>query len=111
GGEAGYKMTRYAKTGVPYYVIYDPKRWLKGEELQSLELRRGAYRPLAKPWFPDVNLGLKRWDGRYADLTDNWLRWSDSRGRQISTGSEVAERERRERERLAAKLRELGYEP
>jgi Uma2 family endonuclease len=118
GGEAGYKKDRYAKMGVPYYVIYDPKRWLKSDELRSFELERGVYRPLGKAWFPGVKLGLKPWDGRYADITESWLRWCDPRGRLIPTGSEVAKEkarlaaeERRERERLAARLRELGYEP
>ena len=111
--------------GVPYYVIYDPERWLKSDELRSFELERGTYRPLAKPWFPGVKLGLKLWDGRYADIDDRWLRWCDSRGRLIATGAEraqhvsrqaieakhLADRERRERERLEERLRELGYEP
>jgi Uma2 family endonuclease len=125
GGEARYKMDRYAKMGVPYYVIYDPERWLKDEELRSFELERGTYRPLAKHWFPGARLGLRIWEGSYADLSDRWLRWSDSRGRLIPTGAESteqaartaveakhqAERERRERERLEARLRELGHEP
>jgi Uma2 family endonuclease len=118
GGEAGHKMDRYARMGVPYYVIYDPEKWLKNDELRQFELERGIYRPLAKPWFPGVRLGLKRWEGSYADLSARWLRWSDGRGSLIPTGAERArkerlhaEQERRERERLEARLRELGFEP
>jgi Uma2 family endonuclease len=118
GGEAGYKMNRYAKMGVPYYVIYDPEKWLKSDELRSFELERGTYGLLAKPWFPGAKLGLKVWDGRYTDISDRWLRWCDSRGRLVPTGFEAAEEkgrqaseERRQRERLEARLRELGYEP
>jgi len=111
GGEGSYRMNRYAKMGVPYYVIFDPERWLKSDELRSFALERGTYRPLAKHWFPGVRLGLKLWEGRYADLSARWLRWCDGRGSVIPTGAERAERERRKRERLEARLRELGYEP
>jgi len=104
GGEASYKMTRYAKMGVPYYVIYDPEQWLKSDELRVFELDRSAYRPLPKPWFSDVKLGLKLWEGRYEDMSERWLRWCDARGRVIPTGAERADS-------LEAKLRELGYEP
>jgi Uma2 family endonuclease len=111
GGEDSYKMNRYAKMAVPYYVIFDPDRWLKSEELRSFGLKDGKYRPLTKHWFPGVRLGLKLWDGRYEDLSGSWLRWTDTRGRLVLTGAEFGKRERRERERLEAKLRELGYEP
>jgi Uma2 family endonuclease len=104
GGEATYKLGRYAKMGVPYYVIFDPERWLKDEVFRSFELVRGKYRPLSKHWFPDVRLGLKLWEGRYADLSARWLRWIDGRGSVIPTGAERADR-------LAARLRELGHEP
>jgi Uma2 family endonuclease len=104
GGEANYKMTRYAKIGVPYYVIFDPEKWLKEEELRSFELERGKYRRLAKHWFPDVRLGLRLWEGQYADLSARWLRWCDGRGSLIPTGAERANS-------LEAKLRELGHEP
>lgn len=111
GGEATYKKDRYAKMGVPYYVIFDPEEWLKSGELQSFELERGTYRPLAKNWFPGVRLGLKLWEGLCANVSARWLRWIDSRGRLIPSGRERAERQLGARKAHPARLRELGYEP
>src|SRR5258708_1459676 len=35
GGEDGHKMSRYARVGVPYYVIFDPDEWLGAGVLRS----------------------------------------------------------------------------
>src|SRR3954467_12679753 len=37
GGEDGYKLARYAKIGVLYYVIFDPAEWLEAGILRSFE--------------------------------------------------------------------------
>jgi hypothetical protein len=40
--------------------------------------------------FPNLDLGLKIWNGAF-ELTDSaWLRWTDARGNLILTGEEVA---------------------
>lgn len=133
GGEDTDKLTGYARIGICYYVIYDPDDLLGGGPLRGYKLDGRKYRPLAEPlWFPDVNLGLRIWPGRYEDLEHTWLRWVDAEGELILSGGERAELEReraeseRERaeierqradaalaraERLAEQLRRLGAAP
>jgi Uma2 family endonuclease len=133
GDEDGYKMTRYAQIGVPYYVIFDPEDRLGGGVLRSFERQDGGvYRPLPAHWFPAVNLGVKLWEGYYARYRAQWLRWCDARGRLLRTGPELADAARpgadtfkrqadaarRQAEedlerckRLEAQLRALGIEP
>jgi hypothetical protein len=125
GGEETHKLKTYAKWGVPYYIIFDPYEVLRHGVLRAFVSRGSRYVPLEKPWFETVGLGLTLWEGKYEDMTARWLRWCDARGRVIPTGSEMAEREkerarkarrradeeRERRERLEARLRELGIDP
>jgi Uma2 family endonuclease len=111
GDEDGYKMARYARIGVPYYVIFDPEGWLNGGVLRSFELEKDTYRPLPAHWFSKVNLGVKLWQGSYEGHQAEWLRWCDAQGQPIPTGYERAERERQRLERLEAQLRALGIDP
>lgn len=95
GGEDSDKLAGYAQIGVCYYVIYDPEDLLGGGTLRGYKLDGRRYRQLAEPiWFPDVNLGLRTWQGRYEDHDNTWLRWVDEEGQLIQSGSERAEAER-----------------
>ena len=139
GGELSTKKAKYARLHIPYYVVHDPKPWLKGDLLQAFILRTDKYVRLDQPYFPELGLGLVLWRGIYEMKEDTYLRWVDHEGNLLPTGKELAEREaeraereaeraereaeraereaeRAEREaeraeRLAARLRELGIDP
>jgi Uma2 family endonuclease len=111
GGEAGHKFRQYARVGVTYYVIFDPEDRLGGGELRSFVLNGGEYQPLAEQRFPRVGLGLTLWEGAYEGSQGHWLRWCDLQGKLIPTARERIDEERRRREHLEARLRELGLEP
>jgi hypothetical protein len=125
GGEETTKQRDYARIGVTYYVIFDPKEWLGHGVLRAFSLRDGEYLPLERAWFEKVGLGLTLWEGTFEGQTGCWLRWCDAKGNLIPTGRERAEHERklREKERkradeaedrirkLEAQLRASGVEP
>jgi Uma2 family endonuclease len=104
GGEEDYKKEAYARMGVLFYVIFDPRNLLEGGVLRAGVLNRRDYAPLDPPWFPEIGVGLTLWQGAFEGFTDTWLRWCDENGRVIPTGAERAER-------LAAQLRALGVNP
>jgi len=56
-----------------------------------------------------LELGL--WDGKYDGLERQWLRWRDVNGQWLPTLAERAEQERQRADKLAAKLRALGFDP
>jgi Uma2 family endonuclease len=125
GGEATHKLRDYARIGVPYYVIFDPEEHLEEGVVRAFGLVRRTYEPVALNWMADVGLGLTLWQGTYAGMEAQWLRWCDQRGQVIPTGQERAEQERQRaeqehqrveqerqrRERLEAQLRALGIDP
>ncbi len=125
GGEGDIKLRMYAKMGIPYYVIFDPLNQLRGGVLRVLNLRQGAYVPVAADWLPDLRLGLTLWNGEYAGVQGEWLRWCDDSGRLLPTAEERADQEQQradqEQQRadsaehrataLAAQLRALGVDP
>jgi hypothetical protein len=125
GGEEDRKLRRYARLGIPDYVIYDPREVLGHGNLRAFGLRDRAYEAIDLSWFPGAGLGLMLWEGEYEGSRAVWLRWCDRQGRPIPTGKERANPERRradeerqradqaqqETERLRAQLRELGFNP
>jgi Uma2 family endonuclease len=118
GEEQGTKRLEYARIGVPYYIIYDPRQNLRGDVLEVYELRAREYVRRPDAWLPNIGLGVTLWPGAFEGRHDTWLRWCDQGGEVIPTGAERAEIERqrveieRQRaERLAEKLRELGVDP
>lgn len=118
---------------VPTYVTYDPYE----AELEVRCLDKGRYAVQAvndqsRVYIPEVGLWLGVWRGERLGQTMNWLRWWESSGSLLLWSSEQAEQEhqRAEQERqraeqehqraeqehqraeaLAAKLRELGFDP
>jgi len=111
-------MTEYARIGVPYYVIYDPEKFLSQEVLKMFVMRGLIYERLKNGWLPDIGLGLRLWQGNFAGMSGIWLRWCDRDKHVIPTGAERSEIERKRTKkavqkikRLRQKLREAGIEP
>ncbi|MHB1425161.1 MAG: Uma2 family endonuclease [Gemmataceae bacterium] len=119
GGEETDKMVAYARIGVTYYVIHDPRNRLHHGLLRTFYLSKGKYEPLEAPWLENIGLGLTFWEGEFqGQQHPRWLRWCDRDGVVIPTGLERAEQEKQRAEqekqraeRFAAQLRALGVEP
>jgi Uma2 family endonuclease len=88
GGEESFKKNLYARLGVPYYAVFDPKHFLSRDTLRTYELSGGAYRLCEPGPWPTVGLGLRLWQGRFEGCDDTWLRWCDASGEIIPTGEE-----------------------
>src|SRR5262249_42541513 len=65
GGEATTKMRDYARIGVAYYVIFDPKDRLGKGVLRAFALHQKTYQTIDPSWLPDVGLGLTLWEGTF----------------------------------------------
>jgi Uma2 family endonuclease len=118
GGEDSFKMRQYARLGIIYYAIYDPKNVLDKGVLRTFHLVAGEYVPLPDHRFNRVGLGLILWEGEYEGVQEVWLRWCDLNGPVIPTGRERADQEKQRADqgaehirRLEAQLRALGIEP
>ena len=90
GNELGSKLTDYARMRIPYYVVYDPLRELRGSTLRVFELQNQSYAPKTDAWFPEVGLGLTLWEGEFENVGGTWLRWCYPSGDPIPTGDELA---------------------
>ena len=117
GGELTTKLKGYARIGAIYYVVWDPFLYLGDKKLNCFALERGKYVP-CECWFPELELGVKVWDGVYADIQATYLRWCDQQGKLIPTGAERADQEKQRADeekhradKLAEKLRALGIDP
>jgi Uma2 family endonuclease len=120
GQELTEKMDKYAKIGIPYYVVYDPAQHYGLPVLRVFENLAHRYLPRASAQFDDLGLSLVIWQGEYEGMAADWLRWGLPNGGLIPTGHEQrlradAERQRADTERLRAdrlaqRLRELGLE-
>ena len=111
GGEETDKMLAYARLGITYYVIFDPRNCLHNGLLRAFYLSNGKYQPMEALWLENVALGLTFWEGKFQGQQASWLRWCDRDGAVIPTGQERDEQEKQRAERLAAQLRALGIEP
>lgn len=105
GGELEAKRGKYARMGVPYYVVWDPQG-LYGEPTLRAFAKHGLafYMPMKTLAFLDVGLSLVLWEGVFEEVHNIWLRWADLDGNLILTGAEsaAAERKRAEDERKRA---------
>lgn len=90
GGEESHKKELYARLGVPYYAVFDPKHFLSKDTLRTYELVGGTYRRAEPGPWPNVGLGLRLWDGAFEGVEATWLRWCDAKGKIIPTGEERA---------------------
>ncbi len=91
GEELGRLMRGYARIGTPFYVVYDPSRYLSDQPLRVYGLHGGRYQCFSEQVLPGIGLGLTVWEGEYHFLRAPWLRWCDEDQRVIPTGEERAE--------------------
>lgn len=90
GNELTEKRRIYAQNvRAPYYVVWDPEEYLKGERLQVFILMGRSYQPTPTAWFPELGLGLKPWQGEYAQSAGEWLRWIDGADNFLPCGEEL----------------------
>jgi len=97
---------------VPKYAIFEPIAGL----LEVYQLDSGRYllqQPEAnnRYWISELDLFLGVWHGTKGQRTGYWLRWWDQSGQMLLWGEELVAQERRLRERMAAKLREMAINP
>ncbi|MBD2578583.1 Uma2 family endonuclease [Oscillatoria sp. FACHB-1406] len=90
GGEYSSKEEIYAKLGVLYYVIYNPKQFGRGshQRLEVYKLVKGKYRGQVREpvWMPEIGLGIGRGVRNYGGVQREVLYWFDEEGnRYIST--------------------------
>jgi Uma2 family endonuclease len=95
GGEYDEKMAIYAKLGVQYYAIYNPKFWRRDGHLplEVYKLVHGVYElQLGEPfWMPEVGLGIGRCVLPSDPLGREILSWFDSQGERYLTAEEKAD--------------------
>ena len=88
-------MEVYQKIGVAYYAVHDPFRHLGKRELRLFKLEGGKYVEMADPTrMPEIGLGFTLWEGSFLDVSARWLRFTDSEGDLILTGTERMQMER-----------------
>lgn len=98
---------------VPTYAIFEPEAgWFEVYQLDE----SGRYQLISpdangRYWIANIDLFLGIWQGNKANRTGYWLRWWDEAGQMLLWGTERLQQERQVRERMAAKLRELGVNP
>lgn len=104
---------------VPFYGIYEVAK----ASVEVYHLLEGRYNLLAaneRGHYPIPPLGaeLGIWQGGYQNVELPWLRWWDLQGNLLLTGDErseqtesLLEQERQRSERLAERLRVLGFDP
>lgn len=129
GNEYESKLQTYANLGVLYYLIYNPQYWQRDQhqpfELYKL-IGKEYHLQIGEPfWMAEINLGIGRSNYIFSTIQREVLFWYDQNNTRYLTSSEVAqierqqrelaeqqiEFERQQREKLAAKLRELGIDP
>jgi Uma2 family endonuclease len=121
------KLAAYQALEIPYYIIYNPLSSRRGrhknrKRLEVYKLIAGKYKLVdvegARIWLSEIDLGLGCEEGEYTGWRREWLYWYDRSGMRYLTDAEraeqmkaIADRERQEKERLAAYLRSLGINP
>lgn len=98
---------------VPIYAIFEPDAgWVEVYQLDSSG-RYQLQQPDANNRYsiPGIGLFLGVWQGTKSNRSGYWLRWWDEAGQMLLWGTELLQQERQLRERMAAKIRELGGNP
>lgn len=115
GGEYDRKREIYRKLGILYYVIYNPQYWRRDQHqpFEVYKLIDGDYQlQIGEPfWMPEIGLGLGRRSLSFGGLTQEGLNWFDRSGQAHLSSDELVVQAQQEKEKLAAKLRELGVDP
>ena len=107
---------------IPYYVVFS--RYTN--QLRAFKLDGAHYQELdlhqSQVWMPELELGLRLWQGEFQGIERLWLRWYDAQGNWIPTEAEQ-ERQRAEQaesraeeaearlESLMQRLRDSGIDP
>jgi len=111
GSEDEKKLRAYERMHIPYYVIFDPSHFLGDEVLRVYQLNGSAYARHESGMMPEMNLGVRLWQGGFENIEGVWLRWTDRTGKMLACGNEKAlaawsqvdvEKKRTEAERLRA---------
>ena len=111
GSEDGKKLRAYERMRIPYYVIFDPSHFLGNEVLRVYQMNGSAYARHESGMMPELNLGVRLWQGGFENIEAVWLRWTDGTGKTLACGNEKAlaawsqvdvEKKRTETERLRA---------
>jgi Uma2 family endonuclease len=104
GGEYDEKMSIYARLGVLYYVIYNPRFWQRDKHLpfEVYKLVEGDYQlQRGEPfWMPEIGLGIGRCILPTDPMQREALGWFDQKGDRY-----LSEAERQQRKRLENYLR------
>ncbi len=109
GNEDADKKDIYARAMVLYYLIFDRYQELGGPMMYVFKLNEdGGYDEYAAQgdvwWFPEINLGVRLWEGIYEEIPDTWLRWCYEDGTVIPTGAERAKQAEERIKQLEAEL-------
>jgi Uma2 family endonuclease len=95
-----------------YYGIYLPDEGsLEMYQLVADHFERMKANAEGRYVISYLNAQIGIWHGEYAGFEIPWLRWWDAQGNLLPTGEEAAAASKRENEKLANKLRELGIDP
>jgi Uma2 family endonuclease len=116
GGEYDEKLAIYAKLGVLYYVIYNPKFWRRDGQLpfEVYKLVNETYElQMGEPfWMLEIGLGIGRCVLPSDTMQREVLSWYDQKGDRHLSEAEVerqrAEAAQRRAQRLTEQLRLLG---
>ncbi len=96
-------------------MIYNPEYWRRDQHqpFEVYKLVDNNYQlQIGEPyWMPEVGLGIGRYQAIVGGIPQEILSWYDETGTRYLTSDEIAQSERQQKERLAAKLRELGIDP
>jgi Uma2 family endonuclease len=136
GNEYDSKLQTYAKLGVLYYIIYNPQYWRRDQQqpFEVYKLVNGEYQQqIGEPfWMPEIGLGIGRGNYVSGTIQREVLYWYNETNTRYLTSGEVAQIERQQREiaeqqvqierqqremveqqreKLAAKLKEMGINP
>jgi Uma2 family endonuclease len=73
---------------IPYYVVFS--RYTN--QLRAFKLDGAHYQELdlhqSQVWMPELELGLRLWQGEFQGIERLWLRWYDAQGNWIPTEAE-----------------------
>jgi hypothetical protein len=88
-GREADQLRRYARQGLPFYVIYDPLDLWGAGLLRAFVLHGGRYVSTDPMWFDGLGIGLRLWEGEYRGIRRTWPRWCDQEGDVLPTGEDA----------------------
>ena len=82
------KLEDYGRSGVGYYVLFDPDKLVSEQILRIYESRSNHYILQDNTWIQQLNLGLSLWEGEFEQYNACWLRWCDRNDQLLPTAEE-----------------------